>query len=148
MTRVDFAFNATDRIDQAALSTLRHVARGARVFVYCDEPARLDQFSQRLWSLNDTAFVPHERLDQNTDTEHLAVLLVDQANWPLLVTRVKPEDWLLNLDDQCPPEVTLFTRVLEVVSSVDHDKQLARARWRQYQTMGLVLEAHQLKHQP
>ncbi len=143
MTRVDFAFNASSRVDQAALSTLRHVARGARVFVYCDDPPRLKQFSERLWALDETSFVPHERL-QAQASDGLSIYLVDQANWPLLAARVNQDDWMLNLDDQCPPEATLFSRVLEVVSQAPDDKELARARWRQYQAIGLTLQGHQL----
>lgn len=145
ITRVDFAFNADARVSQAARSTLKHVARGARLFVYCDEPERLNTFDQALWTLEDTGFVPHERLCDDA-THDLPVYLVDQANWPLVAARVKPTDWLVNLDDDCPPEATLFTRVLEVVSQDEPDRQNARTRWRQYQAMGLELRAHQLTH--
>lgn len=143
MTRVDFAFDANDRVQQAARSILRHVARGARLFVYCDDPDRLTQIDQALWSVNDTSFVPHERL-LDEQTEDLPVYLVDQAAWPLIARRVTQADWLVNLDDDCPPEPTLFSRVLEIVSRDELDRQQARQRWRQYQAMGLDLHAHQL----
>lgn len=143
MTRVDFAFNAAARVEQAARSTLRHVARGARIFIYCDDAQRLKQIEQALWSVDDTAFVPHEMVSEHNQPD-LRIYLVDQANWPLLAERVKPDDWLLNLDDQCPPETSLFKRVLEIVSQDDHDKAQARERWRQYQSMGFDLHAHQL----
>ncbi|MCD8504320.1 MAG: DNA polymerase III subunit chi [Burkholderiaceae bacterium] len=143
MTRVDFAFNADARVQQAARSILRHVNRGARLFVYCDDPDRMTQIDQALWSVSDTSFVPHERLlDEQTET--LPIYLVDQAAWPLVATRVTEADWLVNLDDDCPPEPTLFTRVLEIVSCDEVDRELARQRWRQYQAMGLDLHAHQL----
>jgi len=64
MTRVDFAFNADARVAQAARSTLKHVARGARLFVYCDDPERLNAFDQALWTVEDTGFVPHEPLTE------------------------------------------------------------------------------------
>jgi DNA polymerase-3 subunit chi len=143
MTRVDFAFNADARVSQAARSTLKQVARGVRLFVYCDEPERMSAFDQALWTTDDIGFVPHERLSEESSDE-LLVYLVDQANWPLLVARVTAHDWLVNLDDSCPPEVTLFTRVLEIVSQEASDRQGARARWRQYQAMGLDVRAHQL----
>lgn len=143
-TRVDFAFDADSRVQQAARSILRHVARGARLFVYCDDPDRTKEIDQALWSTDDTAFVPHERLcDENNDP--LPVWLVDQAAWPLVATRVSEADWLVNLDDDCPPEPSLFTRVLEIVTTSEVDRQSARERWRQYQSMGLELHAHQLR---
>ena len=142
-TRVDFAFDADHRVQQAARSILRHVARGSRLFVYCDDPERTNQIDQALWTASDTSFVPHERLLQEGASE-LPVYLVDQAAWPLVAMRAREPDWLVNLDDQCPPEPTLFTRVLEIVSSDPSDRQQARDRWRQYQAMGLELHGHQL----
>ncbi len=143
MTRVDFAFDANSRLSQAARSTLRHVARGTKLFVYCDDPERLRQFDQLLWTCEDTAFVAHEPLTESTQLD-VPVFLVNQANWPLVADRVTAQDWLLNLDDDCPPEVTVFTRALEIVGQDDAEKQLARQRWRQYQSLGLELHAHQL----
>ena len=129
-TRVDFAFDADERVPQAARSILRHVARGARLFVYCDDLARMSQIDQALWSAEDIAFVPHEQLvDENTEV--LSVNLVNQASWPLVANRVLPADWLVNLDDDCPPEPTLFTRILEIVTRDEADRQQARQRWRQ-----------------
>ena len=145
MTRVDFAFNASARVAQAAHSTLRHVARGSRLFVYCDDPERMKAFDQALWSVQDISFVPHEML--HDDSADLPVFLVDQASWPLVAARAKVEDWLVNLDDDCPPEATLFTRVLEIVSRDDHDREQARMRWRQYQAIGVELHAHQLTNE-
>lgn len=143
MTRVDFAFDADGRVQQAARSILRHVARGARLFVYCDDPERMSQIDQALWSTGDTSFVPHEQLT-SASAETLPVNLVDQAGWPLVAARISEADWLVNLDDDCPPEPTLFSRVLEIVSRDEADRQQARHRWRQYQALGLDLHAHQL----
>ena len=145
MTRVDFAFNAVARVEQAARSTLRHVARGSRLFIYCDDPERLKQIDQALWTVDDTAFIPHEMALEHHD-EDLLVYLVDQANWPILANRIKSDDWLLNLDDECPPEAGLFNRVLEIVTQDEGDKAQARYRWKQYQSMGFDLHAHQLDH--
>lgn len=143
VTRVDFAFDADGRVQQAARSILRHVARGARLFVYCDDPARMNEIDSALWSVDDISFVPHEKL-LDEGSESLPVSLVNQAGWPLVANRVLPEDWLVNLDDDCPPEPTLFNRILEIVSRDDTDKQQARQRWRQYQALGADLHAHQL----
>ena len=143
MTRVDFAFDADTRVQQAARSILRHVARGARLYVYCDDPDRMAQLDQSLWSTDDIAFVPHERLTDE-QTEVLPVYLVDQATWPLVAARVQQTDWLVNLDDECPPEPMLFSRILEIVTREEADRHQARQRWRQYQALGAELHAHQL----
>lgn len=143
MTRVDFAFDADVRVAQAARSILRHVARGARLFVYCDDPERMKQVDQTLWSIEETTFVPHEPLLETSD-QSLPIYLVNQAAWPLVATHVTTTDWLVNLDDDCPPEPSLFSRVLEIVSKDQAEREQARLRWRHYQAIGLDLHAHQL----
>lgn len=141
--RVDFAFGAADRVAQAARTTLRQATKGVRVFAYCTDTKRLGQFDQALWAVDDTAFVAHEMFNDRA-TPNLPVYLVDQAGWAFLPKAIKPEDWLLNLDDECPPLFDGLRRVLEIVSNEDSDRQRARSRWRQYQQHGADLHAHKL----
>lgn len=141
--RVDFAFNADDRIAQAVRTTVKQVARGERVIVYCPLPARLTAYDNRLWSLEDTIFIAHERLDQSA-RPGLSVYLVDDQCWEQAQPLLAGGAWLLNLHDDCPALPNPAQRILEVVSSDEADRVQARARWRRYQQAGLQLHAHQL----
>lgn len=143
MTRVDFAFGAHDRLVQAAQTTVRQVSKGARVFVYASDAARLKAYGQLLWTHEDTSFVPHETLGPSLD-DQVPVYLVSQATWPLLHRAIRDTDWLINLNDDCPPDLQSLTRVLEIVSQDTVDIEQARARWRHYQTLGAQLQAHKL----
>ena len=143
MTRVDFAFGAPDRLAQAARTTMRQVLKGTRVFVYCADTQRLKTFGQLLWTVDDTAFVPHEALTTDID-DQVPVYLVSPPTWSLFETSVRETDWLINLDDECPPDLKALTRVLEIVSQDSLDIEQARARWRHYQTLGAELQAHKL----
>jgi len=143
MTRVDFAFGARDRLKQAAETTGRQVRKGARVFVYSPDSQRLKAYGQLLWTLDETSFVPHEALGSGLD-DHTPVYLVGETEWSLLQPVVRDTDWLINLADDCPPDVQFLSRVLEIVSQDAVDAEQARARWRHYQTLGLELHAHKL----
>lgn len=147
MLRVDFAFGAHDRIAQAVRTTERHVRKGTPLMVFCDDEQRLDRYDQQLWALEDTAFVAHERLTAHA-LEGLKVYLIDTASWPLLSAKLATAPyqsaWLLNLDDQLPPEPQALSRILEVVGPDDDDREKARKRWRQYQQLGADLHSHRL----
>ena len=143
MTRVDFAFGAPDRMTQAARTTMRQVLKGTRVFVYCTDADRLKAFGQLLWTVDDTAFVPHEVLTAKVD-DQVPVYLVSQPTWSLFESTVREADWLINLDNDCPPDLKALTRVLEIVSQDALDIEQARARWRHYQAHGAKLQAHKL----
>lgn len=148
MLRVDFAFDAHDRVTQAVRTTLRQVGRGTPIMVFCDDDRRLTQYSQQLWSQqDDTQFVAHEKLETDA-TQGLLVYLLSQKQWPQLANKMSTapyqHSWLLNLDDSPPPEVALFERVLEIVSQEPQAREQARERWRYYQELGAQIHSHRL----
>jgi DNA polymerase-3 subunit chi len=142
MTRIDFAFGATDRLRAACQVARKRYLAGQRLIVFCRDNTRLSAFDRLLWTFDDTSFVPHVWA-----TDVLA------ANTPVVLTTESPshllpdhseESWLMNLDDQCPPSFDGFTRLLEVVSTLPEDVQAARQRWREYQAAGHTLHGHDL----
>lgn len=159
MSRVYFAFGASHRIRQAALTCAKQYQRGRRLMVYCTDPKRLRLFCQALWGVHSTAFIPQEYLGESIsltqlETEaqtrcrdHHPILLVSHAQRLEAedVQQAAPNYWLLNLDVHLPPVFEPFAMVLEVVSEHEEDKRLARERWRQYKAHGITPGAHQLK---
>jgi len=143
MTRIDFAFGAGDRLRAACQTAAKRHRAGQRLVVYCRDGARLSAFDRMLWALDDISFVPH-------------VLATDPLapDTPVLLTAADPaaalplcgasETWLLNLDDDCPPNYAGFARLLEFVSDDAADRQAARQRWRVYQADGHTLHSHDL----
>ena len=59
MTRIDFAFGASDRLRAACQATRKRYQAGQRLVVYCADGARLAAFDRMLWAFDDTSFVPH-----------------------------------------------------------------------------------------
>ncbi|MCD0506111.1 DNA polymerase III subunit chi [Bordetella petrii] len=142
MTRIDFAFGASDRLRAACQAARKRYQAGQRLVVYCADGTRLSAFDRMLWAFDDTSFVPHVLA-----TDPLA------ADTPVILTAAAPqaapagnlgECWLLNLDDDCPPGYDGFARILEIVSDDPADRQAARQRWRVYQAAGHATHSHNL----
>jgi len=139
MTRVDFAFGATDRLRAACQVVRKRYQAGQRLVVFCSDASRLSSFDRLLWTFDDIAFVPHVFA-----TDPLA------ASTPVVLTETLPlpdvtdTSWLMNLDDHCPPNGERFTRILEIVSTNPQDVQAARQRWRTYQAAEMTVHGHDL----
>lgn len=137
MTRVDFHFNAPDRL-QYGCRLVRKVHRsGARILVWCEDPVALSQFDQLLWTFSETDFIPHVVASDPLAAE-TPVLLTAEAIDTL------HHEVLVNLGRQTPPMFSRFDRLIEVVSGDDEDRTLARDRWRFYKDRGYPLNAHDL----
>ena len=142
MARIDFAFGATERITQACQTSLRQYLAGQTLLVYCTDAARLKAFDQKLWSVDEAAFVPHVSADDPAAPDTPIWLVA--SNLPQALARAPEKAWLLNLDDQCPPGIDNVARVLEIVSDEDADKAAARERWRLYQAGGHEVKSFRL----
>ena len=149
MTRIDFAFGAPDRLRMACEVVRKHCAAGRRLIVYTRDADRLAKFDRLLWGFEATAFVPHVMADDPMAAATPVLLAEDLAALPGDVAPANADTaaqaaspWLVNLDLQCPPDAARFDRILEIVSNHEADKNAARERWRQYQTEGHTLHAH------
>ena len=143
MARINFAFGASERISQACQTTLKQYLAGQKLLVYCSDMARLRLYDQKLWAIDEAAFVPHVWIDDPLAGK-TPVLLVAQDLQRALES-VPDESWFLNLDDDCPPSFGALTRVLEIVSEDPKDKDAARQRWRTYQAAGHDLKSYSLQ---
>lgn len=145
MARIDFAFGAPDRLRCACvIARKRHLA-GDRVIVFCSDTQRLAAFDRLLWAFDPTSFVPHVAADDALVAETSVILASSSPG--AVQTRLGEEGaaaWLLNLDDDCAPDVSQFARVMEVVSHDDADRAQARLRWRMYADGGHDLHGHDL----
>ncbi len=143
MARINFAFGATERISQACQTTLKQYLAGQKMVVYSSDITRLRQFDQKLWAVDEAAFVPHVWADDPMASQTPIVLITKDLAQAL--EGMSPETWLLNLDDACPPTCGPLQRVLEIVSDEPEDKESARQRWRSYQAAGHDLKSYSLQ---
>lgn len=140
-TRVDFALGASNRFRTACEVVRKQYLAGRQLIVFHTDSRALQRFDHLLWGFEPTAFVPHVMI-QDKAVAHTAVLLCQDPQ--LLPSAPSENQWLLNLAPTTPPLPTAFTRILEIVSHQEQDKQYARQRWRQYQQHGYTLRNHQL----
>ena len=94
-----------------------------------------------LWSLTETEFLTHCLFDAPEDIlSRSSVVLV-----PAHVQQSHPEfPILVNLSSQMPFGFEVYTRVIEVVSTEDDDKDSARNRWKAYAQLGYAISRHDL----
>ncbi|WP_051919434.1 DNA polymerase III subunit chi [Basilea psittacipulmonis] len=132
MSRVYFLFGVPDRFVQASKTIAKRVSEGERVIVYCPGKAREDKLQRILWNMEGDLFLPlidvNEPEPAPNVKKHAKLLLCHQFE----NIDIRPEDWLLNLSNEIPPCFEKFSKVMEIVSTVEQDIENARNRWRNY----------------
>lgn len=137
MTRVNFYFNAADKMQVACRLAGKAAASGARLLIYAPDPETLQRIDRLLWTWPATGFVPHCGADDAIAGE--TPVLLDGATGSAAGC-----DVLLNLSAETPPAFERFERVLEVVGRDDEDRQRARDRYRFYRERGYRIDDHDL----
>ena len=137
MTRVDFYFNAADKMQVACRLAGKAAASGARLLIYAPEPETRQRIDRLLWTWPATGFVPH--CDAGDAIAGETPVLLDGATESAMDCEV-----LLNLSAETPPAFERFERVLEVVGRDDGDRQQARDRYRFYRERGYRIDDHDL----
>lgn len=141
MTEIAFHFNAPDKQAYACRLLRKALAQGARVTVTADATT-LSRLDTLLWTFSQTDFIAHVRLPATPHELNLApVVLTADAT----VSELPHRDVLVNLGTALPGGFDRFQRVIEVVGMDDADRQLARARWKQYATQGYDIARRDLQ---
>ena len=138
MTEVAFHFNAPDSLSYACRLLRKAVGSGAKVVV--TGPAEtLQELDALLWTFSATDFVPHCLADSEAH--------VVAASPVVLATSIASpahQQVLLNLGRLVPEGFDRFERVIELVGQDEQQRQLARARWKQYTDRGYAITRHDL----
>lgn len=135
MTRVDFHFNAPDKLSYGCRVVRKAYRAKHPVLVWCDDRARLDAFDRLLWSEPPADFVPHVRAADPL-AAHTPILLADTA------VDTDAHDVLVNLGSVPPPMFARFERLIEIVGTDEDDRAAARERWRFYRDRGYPMTRH------
>ena len=140
MTEVAFHFGAPDRLAYTCRLLRKATATGARLLVRADAETRA-ALDLSLWNVGATDFVTHcDATATDAVRARSSVLLWDagaalQPAFPILV----------NLAEDVPDGFEQFARVIEIVSTEEHDRNLARVRWKHYTERGYSITRHDLK---
>ena len=137
MTSIDFYFNADDRLQVACRLAGKALQQNQRLLIYAPDPETASRIDKMLWTWPAIGFVPH-----------CAVHGPLAAGTPVLIASgdETPADCevLLNLGTDCPPHFERFTRLLEVVSADEAEKEKGRSRFRFYRERGYKIASHDL----
>jgi len=114
------------------------VGNGASVVVTGSSDT-LQQLDLALWTFSSTDFVPHCHMDSDAGVVAASPILLAPS-----LEAVPQRKVLLNLGESVPDGFERFERVIEVVSLDQQDRQLARARWKQYTDRGHAITRHDL----
>jgi DNA polymerase-3 subunit chi len=142
MTSIDFHFNTPHRLEYACRLSRKILNAGqalpeAPLVVYCSDRKRLDEYDDLLWSLWPEEFLPHAHSELPEASESPIVLIHEDV-------KLASHTLLLNLDDEPPSFFARFVRLFEVVSTDDHDRQKARARFSFYRDRGYAINNYDL----
>ena len=137
MTRIDFHFNAADKLRYGCRLVRRVYRARHRILVWCDDAVRLDEFDRMLWTFSQQDFIPHVGAGDPLAAGTPVLLAAEPIETPF-------HEVLVNLGSATPPMFSRFDRLIEVVASDATDRLAARERWRFYRDRGYRLERHDL----
>ncbi len=141
MTRVDFHFNAADKLRYGCRLVRKIYHARHKVLVWCDDAVRLDEFDRMLWTFSQQDFIPHVGAGDPLAAETPVLLAAEPIETPF-------HEVLVNLGCATPPMFSRFDRLIEVVASGQADREAARERWRFYRDRGYPLGRHDLARLP
>lgn len=139
MTEIAFHFGAPDRLAYTCRLLRKASATGARLLVRSSEEMTAD-LDKALWNVGPVDFVTHCDASAPPSVRLRSAVLLQsaeralQAEVPILV----------NLSEDVPNGFEQFQRVIEVVSTDEQDRALARKRWKLYTDLGYTITRHDL----
>ena len=140
MTDVAFHFGAPDKLAYACRLLRKATGTGVRVVVVAS-PDELSRIDIALWGVSPTDFVTHARQDAMPSVLSRSSVLLGTSE---LREAIQP-DILVNMGDEVPPGFSAFDRVIEIVSTDDIDRDLARRRWMAYKNQGISISRHDIQ---
>lgn len=139
MTEVAFHFNAPDKLEYACRLLRKAVANSAQIVVAGDSQL-LNALDSALWSFFPNSFIPHCTWQASEETLSFSpVVLVMSDELPGTLPH---HHVLLNLGHELLKGFEAFERIIEIVTHDEHDKALARKRWKHYADRGYPLQRH------
>ncbi len=137
MTRIDFYFEAEDKLQVACRLSAKAVQQKLRVLIYTADEAQAHKIDKMLWTWQTTGFLPHCMTRSALAAETPVLITHDPEDTP-------HDEVLLNLHVEWPPAFSRFRRLVEIVGRDDEDREAARNRFRFYRDRGYEIANHNL----
>lgn len=134
MPKAQFYHNARQPLLTACELIARAVGSGRRVAVRTQDAHETQQLDTLLWTHDAGSFIPHVQC--NSELAGITPVVIGQAgqhaHWP-------HHDVLVNLAVDLPPDNSQFKMIVEIVGTTEELILPARARWKQYKSLGFDL---------
>ena len=135
MTRVDFHFNAANKLHYACRLVRKIHRTGSRVVVFSSNPSQLAEFDRMLWAFSPLDFIPHVSVIDRLAPETPVLLASGEAPSP-------HHEVMVNLGPDTPAHFSRFDRLVEIVSTDEADRAAGRERWKFYRQRGYPMDRH------
>jgi DNA polymerase-3 subunit chi len=134
MTRIEFFFNVTNKLQKVADLSESAVNKGRRLMVFTADSGAAFKLENQLWAHPPIGFLPHCRAD--SALAGVTPIIIDWQG-----EQLPHDDVLINLQSQHPPFFSRFRRLIEIVGVDEADKAEARARYRFYRDRGYEIKS-------
>lgn len=134
MTRVEFFFNVTDKLEKSAELCEAALAQAHQLTIFTRDVAMSHALQQQLWRHNATSFLANAQAAELMSQYSPIVLATDAEN-------LQQDDILINLQTQHPPFFSRFRCLIELVGVDEADKVAARLRYRFYRDRGYEVKS-------
>ncbi len=141
--RVEFHSGLNEPLNYACRLLRKACQQGARVAVTAPPPT-LAGLDRELWVFETDEFLPHVRVPSpDAATADANAVLRLTPIWLCCVeVPVEGPTILVNLGVPAPADPARFERIIELVALDPDERRSARARWRDYEARGIVIEHH------
>ena len=129
MTRVEFYYNAEDKVDVARKLATKIYRSGKRALFFVTDGRVAAELDTAIWTRDRLSFVPHCRCGHPLSGETPLLIGAD-------ADALASPDVLVNLEADRPPVFSRFERLIELVGRDPGDRQAARERYRFYRECG------------
>ena len=139
MTRIDFYYDAEDRLQVACRLSAKALQQRLRVLIYAPDGEVARTIDRMLWTTPPIGFVPHCMAHDGLAPDTPVLIASDAESMP-------HDEVLLNLSAERPAHFARFQRLVEVVGRDDADRAAARERFKFYRERGYQIYTHSLSH--
>lgn len=141
MTQVDFYIlkNASlPGLEQYTCKlTEKAFKKGHQIHILTANQDQSERIDKLLWTFSDTSFLPHVLSSDKLANE-------TPIHISHLATNVSIDDVLINLQSELPENFERFSRIAELVSGDEQQRQSARLRYREYQKHQCKVATHEV----
>jgi DNA polymerase-3 subunit chi len=134
MTRVEFFFNVTDKLEKTAELCDKAVEKGRQLTIFTQDDVMSSALQQQLWQQSATSFLPSA--NAGDAMSQLCPIVLDTDG-----EKLTQDDILINLKAILPSFFSRFKYLVEIVGVDEADKAAARSRYKFYRDRGYQVKS-------